>query len=521
MSETLLEYRLPQQYRISDIKNTLKDAFALVEKPARHFVRCYYDTFDWRLYQEGCLLLSESEDGRALMVLRGINTTLGQRTVNVETVPAFADDFPSPMWRQRLGPLLSPRALLPQLNLQCHAIPLQYLDAQGKLRLQLVIENNRLKLDKGYRMPGKRIRLLPVKGYETELRQVVHFLTHDLGLVRMDADELTSGLALLQRHTGDYSAKLDVVLEPGMTSEAAMKKILLQLLDTMERNEAGVIKDIDPEFLHDFRVALRRTRSALGQIKGVFDKPQRAAFRNEFSWLGGVTGPTRDLHVYLMQYESYCNSLPPELRPHLAPLKTSVQTSLAQEKKALVRHLKSQHYRHMKQDWRAFLSRAPVVLPELKHAQRPIKEVAGERIWKMVRRVLKDGHAITAASPAEKLHRLRIDCKKLRYLLEFFVSLYPPAKMKRLIKALKQLQDNLGEFNDLQVQMASLQHFQEQMAAQGESAPQTEVALEQLIAHLNELQLSQRLLFHDSFSQFSAPKTRALFEALFKPQETA
>ena len=125
----------------------------------------------------------------------------------------------------------------------------------------------------------------------------------------------------------------------------------------------------------------------------------------------------------------------------------------------------------------------------------------------------------SVARPAEKLHRLRIDCKKLRYLLEFFARLYSPAKMKRLIKALKQLQDNLGEFNDLHVQMASLRHFQEQMmAAQGELAPPTQAALEQLVTHLNERQLSQRLHFSDSFSQFSAPSTRVLFETLFKPQ---
>ena len=462
--------------------------------------------------------MSESDTGRTLMTLRRIKSSVGQRTLAVESVPRFVDDFPAPVWRQRLAPLLSHRALLPQLSLHCRCIPLQYIDTQGKLCLQLAIENNRLMLDQGaYRMPGKRIRLLPVKGYENITQQVARYLAQELGLAPAGDNELSAGLALLQRRPGDYSAKLDVPLEPGMTTAAAMQKILLVLLDTMERNEAGVIKDIDTEFLHDFRVAVRRTRAALGQIKGVFEKQRLDPFSNDFAWLGKLTGPTRDMHVYLLKYGSYYETLPQEMRPHLAPLKVFLEKKLARERAAMVRHLKSQHYRHLKQDWRAFLSLPADESSELKHAQRPIKAVANERIWKMFTRVLKDGNAITAASPAERLHRLRIDCKKLRYLLEFFASLYPPAKLQRLIKALKRLQDNLGDFNDLHVQMVALRHFQEQMAAEGELTPETQSALELLLAHFNELQLSQRLLFSDRFSDFSERQNRALFETLFKP----
>ena len=41
--------------------------------------------------------------------------------------------------------------------------------------------------------------------------------------------------------------------------------------------------------------------------------------------------------------------------------------------------------------------------------------------------MLRDGGAITPASPPESLHELRKRCKELRYLLEFFGSLYDPA----------------------------------------------------------------------------------------------
>ena len=59
-------------------------------------------------------------------------------------------------------------------------------------------------------------------------------------------------------------------------------------------------EQLDTEFLHDFRVALRRTRSLLGQIRDVFPAAAVEHFSSEFSWIGRLTGPPRDLDVLLL-----------------------------------------------------------------------------------------------------------------------------------------------------------------------------------------------------------------------------
>ena len=41
-------------------------------------------------------------------------------------------------------------------------------------------------------------------------------------------------------------------------------------------------------------------------------------------------------------------------------------------------------------------------------------------IWKRYRKVCKLARSITPDTPDEIVHDLRIDCKKLRYLMEFF-----------------------------------------------------------------------------------------------------
>ena len=69
------------------------------------------------------------------------------------------------------------------------------------------------------------------------------------------------------------------------------------------------------------------------------------------------------------------------------------------------------------------------------------------------------GKAIDDDSPAEDLHELRKVGKELRYLLEFFASLYPPEVVKPFVKTLKGLQDQLGRFQDHEVQANALREL--------------------------------------------------------------
>ena len=82
------------------------------------------------------------------------------------------------------------------------------------------------------------------------------------------------------------------------------------------------------------------------------------------------------------------------------------------------------------------------------------------------------------------LHDLRKTLKKLRYLNEFFQSFYPANKMQLLIENLKVLQDNLGEFQDLEVQQESLKRFILEMEAETGITTGTRNDMEMLVAAL-------------------------------------
>ena len=58
------------------------------------------------------------------------------------------------------------------------------------------------------------------------------------------------------------------------------------------------------------------------------------------------------------------------------------------------------------------------------------------------------GRALTSPPAPEALHALRIQAKRLRDTLELFQSCYN-RRLERLLKSLRELQQTLGELNDL------------------------------------------------------------------------
>ena len=209
------------------------------------------------------------------------------------------------------------------------------------------------------------------------------------------------------------------------------------------------------------------------------------------------------------------------LREALEPLRGFLESHQAGAQQALTQHFNSVRFRALLREWRTFLE-APV--PELAvaaNAARPVREVADERIWKMYRRVLKEGRAITDDSPAEDLHELRKSCKKLRYLLEFFQSLYPRKQARALIKVLKVLLDNLGNFQDLEVQAHSLRELAGQVVKEQEVETDTLLAMGALIGGLVERQQDAREHFAQIFAGFDTPEHREQFKVLFRAEAAA
>jgi CHAD domain-containing protein len=99
------------------------------------------------------------------------------------------------------------------------------------------------------------------------------------------------------------STKVAVTMTPEMRADAAMLAVCRRLAEIAEATLPGTLEDLDPEFLHDFRVAIRRTRSMLRELAGVLPAEVEDRARSDLRRVQAVTGPTRDLDVYLQDWD--------------------------------------------------------------------------------------------------------------------------------------------------------------------------------------------------------------------------
>ena len=310
------------------------------------------------------------------------------------------------------------------------------------------------------------------------------------------------------------SSKPSLTLDPDQSAAEAARVIQRSLLETLLLNEPGVRQNADPEFLHELRVSVRRARSALEQLEGVFPADVTAHLKTEFKWLQTVTGPMRDLDVYRLNMDEYRHDLPAAIRKHLDPLETYLSNHRRSEQERLVAALDSKRFHALLRDWRLLDEGVPASDDECPNARRPILGFAAERTWQAYRRVRRKGDAITDESPDEALHALRIDYKKLRYLLEFFTSLFGPIRTARLIRRLKLLQYNLGTFNDLSVQQEKLTLFSHHMVEEQQVGADTLLAMGRLLEHLAARQIAERSRFQRSYAAFARKRNRKRFQKL-------
>jgi CHAD domain-containing protein len=360
-----------------------------------------------------------------------------------------------------------------------------------------------------------RLHVAGVLGYDREFARVSEQLA-GLGLVPakqavQDEAVLASGAGV-----GGTSSKLKVALRPDDRADAAAVAIARRLLDVIELNMPGTLADVDSEFLHDLRVAVRRSRALQRELARVFPPEPLRVFRDGFRELQAITGPTRDLDVQLLEFGDLAAGLPATEAADVAPLRLLLEEHLRVARADMERELRSERTRALLHNWRDFLD-GLVAADEADRpdAARPIADVAGERIAKVYGRMVRMGGAIDDGSPAESLHELRKKGKELRYLLEFFAPAYPTEVVKPMVASLKGLQDVLGRFQDREVQADLLRSLGDDVAALEGGAPAL-MAMGVLVQRLLADQAAARAQFTASFAGFAAKDQRRLVSKTFR-----
>ena len=479
-------------------------------RDARKWVgeRAYYDTFDGRLHEEG--LVAVWEDGR--LALAGLDDERSVARVQLEKParPLFAGDVPPGALQTALGPLLEERALLPVVEIRSRERLLDVLDSERKTVARMRLVQPAL----GRRRLRPRVYVSAIRGYDKSLRRVDRTLTAGLGLREAAEPLVDEAVAATGAIPGGTTSKISVALGTGERADAAAAAVLKALLAVIEANMEGTLADLDSEFLHDLRVSVRRTRAVQRELRRVFEGEQLSRARQEFRWLQQVTGDARDLDVYLLEFDRMRALVPAAVSADLDPLRSVLERRRATARRRMARALRSERTSALLAEWSA-------VLTQLEHggggpdASRPIGELAGERIAKVYRRMVRTGDRIGPESVSADYHELRKQGKELRYLLELFgAPLFPAGVVKPMIKSLKALQDVLGRHQDREIQAATLRSLGNAVAAASEG-PAALMAMGVLVERLEEDQIEARRQFGERFAAFASKRQSRLVRSTF------
>lgn len=458
------------------------------------------DSFDGRLHGAGLRLERRGDN----LVVSGHDTVTAQAPMSA--TPRFAADLPPGPLAARLGHILGVRALLPLATFSTRTTPVSRRNDEDKIIAALRI-HEQVTTVRG-----------PVDGWFVEVDEVIGYpdetaAAHEL-VAASGAHALRSGgivdvaLAAAGVDAAGHRLVRSVPLDPDLPALDGFRLVLENLRQAIDANLTGTIDDVDPEFLHDLRVAVRRTRTVLAHAKQVLPADVLEWSRDGFRTLGHLTGPARDLDVHLLEWDRHVGSLTPDAVVALAPVHGRLEAERADAHRHLVCGLRSPATTELLERWRSWLAGHGVHGAEHggARADRPIGVVVHHRILKAQRRLSERGTTITPATAPGHVHDLRKDAKQLRYLVECFGGLLERSARRSFVKRLKTLQDNLGEHQDAAVHATQLRRIVDELP---DNAPRTTfVALGQLIEQLDRHRQSSRDAFAERFTRYDKRSTR-------------
>jgi CHAD domain-containing protein len=507
-----IHYRLPTKHLASLKKELFKTFAGVTEEATPAAPLAIYDTFDGGLYRKGQTMIQENGLLRIFDIQSG--SDLASAAISKATAPRFHWEYPEGSFRDHLSGISGIRALLPLITAKKTKTMFHLLNSDDKTVCRMHLE--RFVTDEQEAIAG--VTLSPIRGYRKEANAAAAILSA-IGGIRLSHHPIVFVLEKISPNPADYQAKPVLPLEPDMPAVAAVRMILGFLAGVMQRNEEGIRRDFDTEFLHDFRVAVRRSRSLLTLTKGVVSPEVSAVLTADLRAAGKATNVQRDMDVYILDQGVYEALLPEPLKPAIRPLFTTLRRRRTAALKKTKQFLAADVYRNLQRHINDYAAQDSIDPSDAPQADAPLLALAQKVITSRYRKVVKSGRRISGETPDADIHQLRIECKKLRYALEFFSPLFPPSDMTRLIKQLKMLQDHLGRFNDLAVQQEFLGAYLDRMTPTTAGAIGTAAATGALIGILHQEQRHLRAKFSDVFDTFDSADNAERYQRLTGQKE--
>jgi inorganic triphosphatase YgiF len=238
-------------------------------------------------------------------------------------------------------------------------------------------------------------------------------------------------------------------IDPDMSARLAFTTIAQSCLRQIRANEGCARLGRDTEGLHQFRVGVRRLRALVAAYRKEIAADVGTFLAGGLDWLQAQCGAARDWDVFIAEsLQRLSARLPGD--PAVAAMLHAAGVLREESYVALRATLEDARYTELLLRLGLALSDGSwAAVPEggVTVLEQPIADFAKRTLNRRYRKLRSIGGK-RADLPEHELHRLRIAGKKLRYIAEFFRGIFPKKSTAKFIRALEDVQDQLGSLND-------------------------------------------------------------------------
>lgn len=329
----------------------------------------------------------------------------------------------------------------------------EYRLGNGTWEVAMTLDRGEVVAD-GRSEPISEVELELVEGDAAHLFEIAEAL-HETAPMRLSTRSKSErGYALLGCKPRNPVKAPEVPVTAEMPTEEAIRTVCRSCQRHLLENEIPLREDRDPEAVHQMRVALRRLRSALSVFKEMVTNDETEALKTDLKWLTGELGPARDTDVFIAEVLEPVRQARPR-EDGLDDLIKRFEARNAEHYKTALAAVDSRRFTALMLRIGGWIEggswRRPDEAAGATRLEEPVGGVAASILAKHHKKVLKKGKRFTQLDPHDR-HRLRVYIKKLRYASEFFGDVWGGGKkVKNYVKALKTLQDDLGDLNDIAV----------------------------------------------------------------------
>jgi triphosphatase len=338
--------------------------------------------------------------------------------------------------------------------------------------------------------PLSEVELELKRGKAADLFQLAKTIARKAPLELALVSKAERGYRLFTGEESAPSKAVAVTLTPEMSSSQAFRAIARACLHQLADN-VPVLRQGDPEGLHQARVAVRRLRAAMS-LFGVLLRDDGTREENELKWIMDEFGPAREMDVLTRRLPKTPDTqfwspdgTPKELEGLGKELDGKRRHAFQRAQAAVA----SKRFRLLLIDLAAWIEAgawletdAPMIQAE---RDRPIIDFAAGELERRWKKILKRGRKLRKLDPRRR-HKLRIQVKKTRYATEFFSGVFPSRKAERrrksFLRLIEPLQDCLGDLNDIVVdrQLAAKLAVRQKQKLRGDQAAQRAFAAGEL-----------------------------------------